>query len=66
MTTAQKGIITENEKLLELLLEMIIKKDNSIFNQEVQDATLIAICAMKALLNSINREENTKHLFTNN
>lgn len=59
MTTAQKGIITENIKLLELLLELIEEKDKSLFNDNVySNATLLGICSLKALMNSIKREEN--------
>lgn len=59
MTKAQKGILTENIRLLELIYKLQIDQDSQIFKEEITEAILIAICAQRALMASILRQEQT-------
>ena len=57
MTKSQSGIITQCTRLLELVYSCNQQKDNYIFNDEMSEALIIAICSMQALHRSLKRDE---------
>ena len=57
MTKSQKGILRENINLLELIYQLQASNNIAIFSEEITEALLIAICAQRALIRSIERQE---------
>lgn len=58
MTKAQKGIITENTKLLEHLYSIHLEGGYEFYREDLREALLLSICSMKALKNSLERSGN--------
>jgi hypothetical protein len=57
MTKSQKGILNQNVILLELIYKLQSDENIAIFSDEITEALLIAICAQRALIRSIERQE---------
>lgn len=57
MTKAQKGILNQNILLLELIYKLQADQNVSIFSEEITEALLMGICAQRALIRSIERQE---------
>ena len=66
MTQAQSGIIKENTKLLQLLLDIHDSKCcKDFFDDDINQAISLAIASMYALHNSLKRDEQKIFLTTN-
>jgi hypothetical protein len=57
MTKSQKGILNQNILLLELIYQLQASNNINIYSDEISEALLMGICAQRALIKSIERQE---------
>lgn len=57
MTKAQKNILTESINLMELIYKLQSDQNKDIFKDELIEAVLMMICANRAVLSAIKRQE---------
>jgi hypothetical protein len=57
MTKSQKNILTESINLMELIYKLQSDQNKDIFKDEIIEAVLMMICANRAVLGAIKRQE---------